>query len=81
MAATIRDLNAGRMIVPELPGIERARKAEEVAPELGPAAETAPNLAAALEELPKEGVCIICGSLFLLAEFFRLRPDCLGRRT
>ena len=80
MARIVRQMGAGRLIVPELPGVERARKAAEVAMELGPGAKAAKDLASALEELPKEGVCIICGSLFLLAEFFRLRPDCLKRR-
>jgi dihydrofolate synthase/folylpolyglutamate synthase len=80
MAGVVREIGAERVMVPNLPGIERARPAAEVAASLGGSAVPSADLETALADLPRNGTSIICGSLFLLAEFFRLRPDCLRRQ-
>jgi len=77
MARVIRGLGAKLCLAPELPGMERARPAGEVAKALGQSAVAVSTVAEALDRLPQEGTCLICGSLYLLAEFFSLRPDSL----
>jgi dihydrofolate synthase/folylpolyglutamate synthase len=77
MAPLVRAMTSGPMVVPELPGIPRARPAAEVAEALGEGVRTADGAAEALDLLGGERRVLLCGSLFLLAEFFRLRPDCL----
>lgn len=77
MARVIRGVGAETLIVPELPGMQRRRPASEVAQALGGGAVAVENMAAAVDRLPREGVSLICGSLYLLAEFFSLRPDSL----
>ncbi|MGE4297606.1 MAG: folylpolyglutamate synthase/dihydrofolate synthase family protein [Desulfovibrionaceae bacterium] len=76
-----------------IPGCERSRDPDELARELGSAlgvpVETAPHMAAALEAAVRiragrtggagsDGPVLVCGSLYLLAEFYTLRPDLLG---
>jgi dihydrofolate synthase/folylpolyglutamate synthase len=77
MAKVIRGIGAETQLVPELPGMQRRRPASEVAEALGNGAVAVENVAAAVNGLPNEGISLICGSLYLLAEFFSLRPDSL----
>jgi len=71
MIPLVRNLTTGRIYVPELPGISRARPAAEVAKALGPQAHVVEDPAAALQavrELP--GTVLACGSMYLLAALF-----------
>jgi len=71
MAPLAKELTTGRIYVPELPGISRARPAAEVAEMLGPQAHVVADPAAALDavrELP--GTVLACGSMYLLAALF-----------
>jgi dihydrofolate synthase/folylpolyglutamate synthase len=71
MAPLARELTTGRIYVPELPGVSRARPAAEVARALGPQAQVVADPAAALaavRDLP--GTVLACGSMYLLAALF-----------
>jgi dihydrofolate synthase / folylpolyglutamate synthase len=71
MAPLARELTTGRIYVPELPGVSRARPAAAVAEALGPQARVVADPAAALaavRELP--GTVLACGSMYLLAALF-----------
>jgi len=73
-------LTSGPIFVPELPlAAERARPAAELAAALGPRARPAPGVARALELAAAQGgPVLVVGSLYLLAEFFSLRPELSG---
>jgi dihydrofolate synthase/folylpolyglutamate synthase len=84
MADQVAALGPGPILVPELPDQPRALPAADIAQALE---ERAPGrvhaardlgdaLARASQSAPG-GMMLICGSLFLLAEFFKLRPACL----
>ncbi len=78
VAPAAKGLTQGTIYVPGLPGISRARRPEDLAQALGPRAVAVPDVAEALKKVRGiEGWVIICGSLYLLAEFFKLRPECL----
>jgi len=83
MAPAVASLTSGPIFVPELTGQPRALPAREVAAALaaytGPRVAAVASLAAALEAAAGAGLSpvLVCGSLFLLAEFFKLRPECL----
>lgn len=71
------------LLVPTIRDNARAARGEDLAALLGPAARTVPDMAAALAEataLAPLGPVLLCGSLYLLGEFFTLRPDCLESR-
>ncbi|MEW5775049.1 MAG: bifunctional folylpolyglutamate synthase/ dihydrofolate synthase [Thermodesulfobacteriota bacterium] len=72
-------LATGPVLTPELPGAgERARPAAELAAALGPRARPAADVAQALESAARAGgPVLVAGSLYLLAEFFSLRPELL----
>lgn len=73
-------LTAGPILVPEIPGIARAWPAAELARQLGPRARAAAGVEAALREcVDVRGLVLVCGSLYLLAEVFRMRPELLER--
>jgi dihydrofolate synthase / folylpolyglutamate synthase len=79
IADVLNGLSLERILVPELPGNPRAYPAAELASLLGPRAHPVRNILEALTELKDEPApVLVCGSLYLLAEFFRLRPDLVG---
>ena len=80
IAPLVLGLTDGPVFVPELPvARERARPAAELAAALGPRARPVPDVAAALAAAGQAGSpVLVAGSLYLLAEFFSLRPDLLG---
>lgn len=74
----VRSFGSGPIIVPGIMGNERACDPAELAELVGERGEPAGDMAAALERvrlLP--GTVLICGSLFLLAEFYRIHPEAL----
>lgn len=84
-APLVRDLAPDApLLVPPIADNPRAAPPAALAALLGPSARTAPSLAAALADVasaqttPSSPV-LICGSLYLLAEFFRLFPTHLTR--
>lgn len=71
MAPLAKNLTTGRIYVPELPDVSRARPAAEVAEALGTQGRVVASPAAALDairELP--GTVLACGSMYLLAALF-----------
>lgn len=71
MAPLARELTTGRIYVPELPGVSRARPAGEVAEALGPQAHVVADPAAALAAVGGlSGTVLACGSMYLLAALF-----------
>lgn len=89
MAATLAAANPGPVHVPELPEVERALPATEICrvlQEAGMKTKAHPDTAAALAACTEAGIVgrdarhpvLICGSLYLLAAFFTLRPYLLG---
>lgn len=77
MRPLVLDLHDGPILVPELPANPRARAAAELAASLGPRARPAGPLAQILDSRPAQPI-LICGSIFLLAEFYKLFPNHLG---
>jgi dihydrofolate synthase / folylpolyglutamate synthase len=81
MAEALRTMGLKRIIVPGLPGNPRAVPAGELAAALGPEARPAVDAQAALAETRDETApVLVCGSLYLLGEIFRLRPELLESR-
>ncbi|MFW5734635.1 MAG: bifunctional folylpolyglutamate synthase/dihydrofolate synthase [Oceanidesulfovibrio sp.] len=90
MAAVLAKAMDGTAHVPELPGVERALPAQDICRalrnaglEATPHPDTAASLTAACaeSEASKAGArrpVLVCGSLYLLAGFFTLRPNLLG---
>ncbi len=87
LAPLVRQLTHGPVFVPELPGHPRARPAIEVAAAIGGGARPLPDLASALDAAgalfradagENAAPVLLCGSLFLLADFYTVRPDCLA---
>ncbi len=71
MAPLAARLTNGPILVPELPGISRARPAAEVAAALGRRARVVADPAAALAAVRDiEGTILVCGSMYLLAALF-----------
>lgn len=71
IAPLARELTTGRIYVPELPGVSRARPAAEVAKALGAQAHVAADPAAALAAVRDlDGTVLACGSMYLLAALF-----------
>jgi dihydrofolate synthase / folylpolyglutamate synthase len=81
MAEALRSMGLERILVPELPGNPRAVPAEELAAALGPEARPVGDAQAALAETRHESApVLVCGSLYLLGEIYRLRPELLESR-
>ena len=85
----LRVLATGPVFVPPLLGNLRALAPEGLAQRIGPQAVATASfeeaLVAATVHMLDRGIAfsernplLICGSLYLLAEVYRLRPDCLG---
>lgn len=71
------------VLAPTIQNNARAARGEDLAALIGPTARAVPDLPAALHEaaaLAPQGPVLLCGSLYLLGEFFTLRPDCLESR-
>lgn len=94
MAAHLRVLSTGPVFIPPIPGNPRAMPPEDMARAVGLAATPVACMAEALEMaarhvadyMPDEAAAhperhpvLICGSLYMLGDFFALRPDCLER--
>jgi len=78
IAPLAKGLTRGPIYVPGLAGISRARPPKDLALTLGPRAVAVADVAEALKRVREiKGWVVICGSLYLLAEFFKLRPECL----
>lgn len=77
IAPAVASFTDGPLIIPELPDNERARSATETAAAMG--GQAVASMKDALE-LTKgiRGPVLICGSLYLLSEFFKLRPQALN---
>ena len=78
-------LTKGPILLPALPDCPRAMPPKALAALFGPRARPAANLADALAALSGTAApVLVCGSLYLLAEFFKLAPRALfeqnGRR-
>ncbi|MEZ7198549.1 bifunctional folylpolyglutamate synthase/dihydrofolate synthase [Pseudodesulfovibrio karagichevae] len=74
MLPLIRTLTDGPILVPAMEG-ERAADNREIAAAIGARATTSDSLEAALHEMPDiDGPTLVCGSLYLLAEFYILNP-------
>ncbi len=77
MLPLVRNLTDGPIIVPAFEN-ERASDCDDLAGRLGERARTAGSMADALDACAGEsGPVLVCGSLYLLAEFFALHPECL----
>lgn len=63
---------ADTVVVPALPHVERASKPEVLASRLGSQARVADNLRQALA---RPGSTLLCGSLFLVGEYYSLHPE------
>lgn len=81
MLPLLRDIaGAGRLLAVGIPSCERACTPEELAEKLGAGAQTAPDVHAALEALKGvPGPVLVCGSLYLLGEFYTKQPRLLER--
>ncbi|MDL2209930.1 bifunctional folylpolyglutamate synthase/ dihydrofolate synthase [Desulfovibrio sp. OttesenSCG-928-O18] len=92
MAAHLRVLATGPVFVPPIANNPRALPPEDLVRAIGLAAAPARDMAEALalaarhvtERLPQEAAAnperhpvLVCGSLYMLGDFFALRPDCL----
>jgi len=76
MLPLVRGFTDGAIIVPTMDN-ERAADARTLAAGLGDKARTAPSLYKAIMAAPRRGPVLICGSLYLLAEFYVLYPEFL----
>jgi len=85
MLALLTQLCPGALLFPELPQVPRAAPAGNLAEAAGPRGMAAPDLATALhvalagcaEKGPQAPPVLVCGSLYLLGEFFTLHPELL----
>ncbi|MCH5276505.1 MAG: bifunctional folylpolyglutamate synthase/dihydrofolate synthase [Desulfovibrionaceae bacterium] len=83
MARLVRGLAPGRpLLIPTIGHNERAMPGEELASLIGPDARPVANLKTAVELLrpleTENAPILVCGSLYLLTEFFNLFPDTLS---
>ncbi|WP_461210367.1 bifunctional folylpolyglutamate synthase/dihydrofolate synthase [Desulfocurvus sp. DL9XJH121] len=79
MAPQVAALGRGPILAVGMPHNERAMPAFDLAAALGPRATPVADMGRALPLLSRDpGPVLICGSLYLLGEFFALRPDLLG---
>lgn len=80
-ARIIREITESPVFVPDIDAQGRAAPAPELARRIGGKAEAVSSveeaLALALRESGPDGHVLVCGSLYLLGEFYKVRPDCL----
>ncbi len=75
----VRQLNA-TIIVPQIANNPRAAAPNDLAAHLGDKAIPAANMRQALDLVPQNaGIVLVCGSLYLLADFYALFPHFLNR--
>ncbi|SKA77356.1 dihydrofolate synthase / folylpolyglutamate synthase [Paucidesulfovibrio gracilis DSM 16080] len=80
MVPLLHDICAGRILCPSLPWYERMLPGQELAEALGTNAEACGTPEQAFQEAASGvGPVLICGSLYLLAEFYKLYPEHLTR--
>lgn len=94
MAAHLRVLSTGPVFIPPISHNPRAMPPEAMAKAIGLAATPVASMAEALARanahvaayMPNEAAAhperhpvLVCGSLYMLGDFFTLRPDCLER--
>lgn len=60
------------VLVPDLPHLERACQAKDLAARFGTKGQPAPSLASALDG---PGSILLCGSLYLVGEYYALHPE------
>ncbi|GAU09287.1 bifunctional folylpolyglutamate synthase/dihydrofolate synthase [Desulfoplanes formicivorans] len=74
----VRALCSGLILVPGIPDNSRAMDPHDLARLLGPRARACSSMHEAFDVIGKTGKrVLVCGSLFLLGEYFRMRPDML----
>lgn len=76
MLPLVREMTEGSIIVPSM-DTERASDADQLAEALGGRARSAPSMYKALMAAPRHGPVLVCGSLYLLSEFYTLYPESL----
>lgn len=76
MLPVVRNMTQGTIIVPAMDN-ERAADAGKLADVLGDRARTASSMYKAISTAPMRGPILVCGSLYLLAEFYTLYPEFL----
>ncbi len=82
MLPVLMGLSDGPIFLPPIVDNERAMAPEALAERLGERAHACTSLGEALRQARKaaqEKDVLLCGSLYLLGEFFTLRPKCLER--
>ncbi len=81
LAPLVLTLGECMILVPRLPHNARAWDPIELAPHLGPDARPCDDLIDALNTAQyvcgNSGLCVVCGSLYLLGDFFKLHPELL----
>ncbi len=82
MRQVLLGLTTGPILLPELPGCERVMPAKELAELLGERAEVVESFERTLERVREDGFgkcksVVITGSLYLLAEFYRIHKHLL----
>ncbi|MBI4805575.1 MAG: bifunctional folylpolyglutamate synthase/dihydrofolate synthase [Desulfovibrio sp.] len=81
MLPLVRSLTDGTIIVPGIDAPGRASDPMELAGRIGERAVPVRDMAEALRMVKgSDGVVLVCGSLYLLAEVYKLRPQWLKRR-
>ena len=82
MLPLLLSLTDGPVLVPGVHVPDRAWPAGDLAARIGPRARPAPDVHAALESLKgAKGPVLVCGSLYLLAEFYTKRAELLRPRA
>jgi dihydrofolate synthase/folylpolyglutamate synthase len=78
MTGIVKSMGAREIIIPGMQGMERSQSAARLAERIGPQARAVEDMAAALQEVKDvQGFVLVCGSLYMLADFFEQRPECL----
>jgi len=80
MLPLVRGLTGGPIHVAGIPGNARAADPQALCPQLGPGAQAFADVHAALAPLREtDGPVLVCGSLYLLGEFYTQHPRLLER--
>jgi len=80
MMPLVRSLTEGPVVAVGIPSCDRALSPRKLAEFIGIDTPQFANIKAALEGIgPVTGPVLVCGSLYLLGEFYTLRPHLLER--